>query len=105
VLTPGVVPNRVLHKDKPYRGLGAMYSVVGSSKAIAKDIPDYSRYNDERDCRCQVKRLNDNGEVHHMCPLNEVNERLSPPDEYEQRPHEMRAADEYAESQSCFTGI
>ena len=70
-----------------------------------KDISDETRDRDERNGRRWIEWLDEVHRLDHVRPENEIEDRLRPAKQNENRPNEMPPADQCADHQANLVGI
>jgi len=70
-----------------------------------EDIADNRSEEDDCNRRRYIEGLYDNRYADHMRPHTEVHERLCPSEGDENRPHEVHAAEEFTERESCLRRV
>ena len=73
--------------------LGAVNSVPHRRQDIADGVADDGGENDDRRRSARIERPRDDRHLEHVRPKREINERLRPPQDNEQRPHDMPPTD------------
>jgi hypothetical protein len=97
----------LLAKSHPFfaPSSATMQSVPNHRAKKTEDVSDYGRDHDEGNRSHWIERFNEVNLLNHVRPENEIEDRLRPAKQNENRPNEMPPADQCADHQPNLVGV